>query len=99
MRKYRGDLLEKGVNFAFALVFIGILLGAGAIALTAMVPSPATNGTEAWNNSIGIASYATNSTLNLAQQTPTIGTIAGVGLIILVLFTAIGAYVFGLRSQ
>jgi hypothetical protein len=33
MNTYKGDLLDTGVNFAFGLVFIGILAGAGGVAL------------------------------------------------------------------
>ena len=85
---YKGSLLDTGINFAFALVFIGIMLGAGAIALTSF--STGLTGTAAntvANASIGIG--------NLSAQLPTVGTIAGVGLIILVLFVAIGGYVMG----
>jgi hypothetical protein len=66
----KGNLLDTGVNFAFALVFIGILLGAGAIALSSFQAS--TTGTAAntiANSSIGLA--------NLSAQMPVVGTIAG----------------------
>jgi len=88
MKNYKGNLLENGVNFAFALVFIGILLGAGAIALAAF--SVGQTGT-----SLAVITNASNGVANLSAQLPTVGTIAGVGLIIVVLFTAIGAYVMG----
>jgi hypothetical protein len=84
----RGNLLETGVNFAFALVFIGILLGAGAIALSSFATGQTGNALNAINN-------ASSGLVNLSVQLPTVGTIAGVGLIILVLFVAIGGYVFG----
>jgi hypothetical protein len=88
MKTYKGNLLDTGVNFAFALVFIGILLGAGAIALASF----ASGQTGSAASTIGNAS---SGLVNLSTQLPTVGTIAGVGLIILVLFTAIGSYVFG----
>ncbi len=92
MRKYRGNLLETGVNFAFALVFIGILLGAGAIALASFAQGQS-------GAALGVINNASGGMLNLGQQLPTVGTIAGVGLIILVLFVAIGGYVFGMNRQ
>jgi hypothetical protein len=84
----KGGLLETGVNFAFALVFIGIMLGAGAIALSSFATGQTGNAAAAIGN-------ASQGLLNLSVQMPTVGTIAGVGLIILVLFVAIGGYVFG----
>jgi hypothetical protein len=86
MNTYKGDLLDTGVNFAFGLVFIGILAGAGGVALASF--GTGLTGTAASivaNSSLGLA--------NMAAQLPTVGTIAGVGLIILVLFTAIGVYI------
>ena len=59
----KGNLLDTGVNFAFALVFIGILLGAGAIALSAFASGQ--TGTAAntiANGSVGLA--------NLSAQLP-----------------------------
>lgn len=88
MTTYKGNLLETGVNFAFALVFIGIMLGAGAIALGAFA-------TGQTGNALGAINNASAGIVNLSAQMPTVGTIAGVGLIILVLFVAIGAYVMG----
>ena len=85
---YKGNLLDTGVNFAFALVFIGILLGAGAIALSSFANGQTGTTLNTINNAtVGLA--------NLSAQLPTVGTIAGVGLIILVLFIAIGGYVMG----
>ena len=92
MKTYKGDLLNTGVNFAFAIVFIGILLGAGAIALASFATGQTGNALYTINN-------ASAGLVNLSTQLPTVGTIAGVGLIILVLFTAIGAYVFGQNKQ
>ncbi len=57
--------MDSGVNFAFALVFIGILLGAGAIALAAL----GTGVTGVASNTIA---NATNSIGNLSAQLPTV---------------------------
>ncbi len=84
----KGNLLETGVNFAFALVFIGIMLGAGAIALSSFASGQTGAAASTINN-------ASSGLVNLSTQLPTVGTIAGVGLIILVLFVAVGSYVFG----
>ena len=91
MKTYKGDLMSTGVNFAFALVFIGILLGAGAIALAAFA-------TGQTGTALATITNASNGIANLSGQIPTVGTIAGVGLIIVVLFAAIGTY-YGTKAQ
>lgn len=92
MENYKGNLLDTGVNFAFALVFIGILLGAGAIALSSFA-------TGQTGTSLSVINNASSGLVNLSTQLPVVGTIAGVGLIILVLFVAIGTYVFKQSGQ
>ena len=59
----KGNLLDTGVNFAFALVFIGILLGAGAIALASF--GTGLTGTAA--NTVANASIGLG---NLSAQLP-----------------------------
>lgn len=94
MKTYKGDLLSNGVNVVFGLIFIGILLGAGAVALAAMTPAAATNGVAAYNQTAFVIGNGSSGVLNLSTQLPTVGTIAGVGLILMVLFVALGYFAF-----
>ena len=80
--------MDTGMEFGFGIVFVGILLGAGGVALAAFAVGQ--TGTAA-----GVIYNATNGLANFSAQLPTVGTIAGVGLILLVLFSAIGVYVLG----
>ena len=85
MKTYKGDLLGAGVDLVYAFIFIGILLGAGVVALVSF-NSTLSNTSQAYfaiNN-------ATSGLLNVSLQMPTVGTIGGIGLIIIVLFTALG---------
>lgn len=63
MKFYKGNLLENGVNFAFALVFVGILLGAGAIALAAFASGQT-------GTSLAVITNASNGVANLSAQLP-----------------------------
>jgi len=67
----------------FALVIAGMLLGAGALALSQF----STGQTGATASAIG---NATNGLSNLAAQLPTVGTIIGVAIIIFVVVSAFG---------
>jgi ABC-type antimicrobial peptide transport system permease subunit len=102
MKTVRGDLMEMGVQFAAAIMFIGILLGAGAIALGSFTSTyegtldanhSKWTGTE--SGAVSTMGNSSSGLVNISTQMPTVGTIAGVGLIIAVLFGAIGVYVFG----
>ena len=96
MRNYKGGLLDSGMEFGFGIVFIGILLGAGAIALAAFSTSQVqAQGSVQQNQAVGMIYNATTGVGNFSAQMPTVGTIAGVGLILIVLFSAIGVYVLG----
>ncbi len=92
----KGDLLDTGISFVFGLLFIGILIGVGAIALTSM--QPASTGGLNSNMTASVFNNGSTSLVNYSTQLPTVGTIAGVGLIIMVLFVAVGAYVFGKKE-
>ena len=93
MKYYKGaTLLDNGVQFVFALVFVGILLGVGAVALNSMNSYNGVGGVPATQAS-GVFNTSMTGIGNLSGQLPTVGTIAGVGLIILVLFVAIGGYI------
>ncbi len=95
----KGDLLDTGIAFVFGLMFIGILLGAGAIAITSMQPSATgAGGGLGPNMTASVFNNGSSSLVNFSTQLPTVGTIAGVGLIIMVLFIAVGAYVFGKKE-
>ena len=85
MKNYKGNVVEQGVEYVYALIFIGILLGAGAISLAAF----ASGQTGAAAATIGNAS---SGLTNLSVQLPTVGTLMGVGLILLVLFGALGYF-------
>ena len=65
MKTYKGGLLDTGVNFAFALVFIGILLGAGAIALASFASGQTGAAASTINN-------ASSGLVNLSTQLPTV---------------------------
>ena len=98
----RGNLMDVGVPIIFGLLFIGILLGVGAIALSAMNPAQQASGSAWFNQSLVYQQTVFNNSLtgtgNLSAQFPAIGTIAGVALIIVILFVAIGGYILGKRE-
>jgi hypothetical protein len=94
MDGHRKGLLNTAAPLILGFVFIGVLLGAGAIALAGMQTGlPTTTLTQ--NYTIAAIGNSSSSLVNLGLQMPTVGTIAGVALIIMVLFIAIGTYVFG----
>ena len=82
----KGQVLDTGVNFVMAIVFIAILGGVGLITLAAFSSS-----TTDTNAKAGIAN-GTSSLSNLMVQMPTVGTIMGVGIILLVVFVAFGYF-------
>ena len=83
MKNYKGDLLGAGVDLVYAFIFIGILLGAGVVALASF-------GTTQTGSALAAINNATVGLVNVSLQMPTVGTIGGIGLIIIVLFTALG---------
>ena len=106
MKHVKGDLMENGIAFAAAILFIGILLGAGAIALGSFqstyqgtLDSNSSKWTYGQASAVGVMGNGSSGVVNISTQMPTVGTIAGVGLIIMVLFGAIGVYVFGRMQQ
>jgi hypothetical protein len=78
--------ISDAPSVVMMLVMIGLILGAGVLALSQFSTSlGAGNAQNAVNN-------ATSGVLNLSQQLPTVGTIIGVSLIIVVV---LGAFAFG----
>lgn len=69
----------------FALVIAGMLLGAGALALSQFSTSLTAGSSE--RMAVGNTSLGLN---NLAQQLPVVGTIIGVAIIIFVVVSAFG---------
>jgi LPXTG-motif cell wall-anchored protein len=94
MEGYKRGLLNTAIPAIAAFIFIGIVLGAGAIALSGMQTGLPT-ATLVQNYTIASMGNSSNGLVNFGLQLPTTGTIVGVSLIIMVLFVAIGAYVFG----
>lgn len=74
-------------SFVMTLVFVGMILGAGLLALSAFQTSMTANTAE--YNATG---NAITSGLNLSAQLGTVGTIAGVAILISVV---VGALYFG----
>ena len=75
----KGNLLETGSGFVMGILFIAILLGAGAIANVALTPTLPVGNQGATQNISYIAAGATagNGTVGMANfsaQFPTIGT-------------------------
>ena len=100
-RKKKGQIAQ-GVSLVAALIFVGILLGAGAIALgsfqsnyEASLDSNHSLWTYGQSAVVGTVGNASSGVVNISTQMPTIGTIGGVALIIGMLFAAVGVYVFG----
>jgi hypothetical protein len=77
-------VMDTGIQFVLGIVFIGIVCGVGLITLAAFSAS-STNAvvTAGINNS-------TYGLLLMTSQLPTVGTIMGVSLILIVLFAALG---------
>jgi len=93
--KFRGQLAGQGASLVLLLVFAGILLGAGAIAIGGIGTSAQnTLGLSAIYNGT-IAPAVGNSSFSLTQfstQLPTIGIIGGISLLVLALFVGFGAF-------
>ena len=87
----KGQLMDRGVEYIMGLVIIGLLAGAGAIALAAFSSGQTGNALNVINN-------ATSGLLNFSIQLPSVGTIAGVGLIILVIVGAFGLFFMNRRG-
>lgn len=88
----KGSIASTGMLFALTVVFVVVILGIGAITTNALLGSSGMTeraSSTINNTSIGI--------LNLSAQLPTVGTIFGVALILVVLFGAIGYLV--MRAQ
>jgi hypothetical protein len=86
--KYKGQLLTRGTELVMFFVFVGILAGAGALALGSF----ATGQTGNTASTIGNAS---SGLVQFSTQLPTIGIIGGISLLILVLFIGFGAFLGG----
>jgi hypothetical protein len=76
-------VMDTGIQFALGIVFIGIVLGVGLLTLTSFASGQSGSALYGINN-------ATLSLTNISTQLPTVGTIMGVSLILIVLFAALG---------
>jgi hypothetical protein len=91
MEYMKGQILDTGVTFVMSIVLIGILIGVGLITLNSFASSQ--TGVTAADNATKAGIYNSTAAMgNLSIQMPTIGTIMGVGLILLVVFTAFGYF-------
>ena len=99
--KYKGQLIARGQEIVMLFVFGGILLGAGALALSGMNTAALSqfgNGTTTGTNAIYNASIGptinngSSGLMQFSTQLPTIGLIGGISLLILVLFIGFGAF-------
>lgn len=88
--KYKGQLLARGTELVMFFVFVGILAGAGALALAAFAVGQTGNASSTIGN-------ASSGLVQFATQLPTIGIIGGISLLILVLFIGFGAFMGGKR--
>ncbi|MFA5929468.1 MAG: hypothetical protein WC861_01150 [Candidatus Micrarchaeia archaeon] len=91
--KYKGQLMFRGQELIMLFVFGGILLGAGALAMAGMTPTP-TGGYQS-NATASIFGNGSNALVQFSQQLPTIGIIGGISLLILMLFVGFGAFIGG----
>lgn len=84
----RGQLVQMGQEFVVFLLIITVLTGVAATVLNAYQQTTLDGG-DTVDNETNVA-FATvgaglNGTLNFAQQTPTIGTLGGVALLLAVI--------------
>ena len=75
----KGQLMQQGVSFVVGIMVIGLVLGAGLLALDGFADS--TSGTAK-----GAVNNATAGLAQVSSQLPTIGIMVGVGLLLLVVF-------------
>ena len=88
--KYKGQLMARGTELVMLFVFLGILLGAGALALAGMQTSygqQTNNGTV-----LSTLGNASSGLTQFSQQLPTVGIVGGIALLILVLIIGFGAF-------
>ena len=83
--KYKGQLMARGTELVMFFVFVGILAGAGALALGSFA-------TGQTGNTLATINNATSGLVQFSTQLPTIGLIGGIALLILVLFIGFGAF-------
>jgi len=88
--KYKGQLLARGTELVMFFVFVGILAGAGALALSSF-------GTGQTGTALATIGNASSGLVQFSTQLPTIGIIGGIALLILVLFIGFGAFMGGKR--
>ena len=81
--EYRKGFINQGISFVLGLVVIGIVLGAGLLALGGFATGQSGATLNALNN-------ATSGLTNISTQMPTIGILSGVALLLIVLFAAVG---------
>jgi hypothetical protein len=86
--KYKGQLLTRGTELVMFFVFVGILAGAGALALSSFGSGQTGTAASTINN-------ASSGLVQFSTQLPTIGIIGGIALLILVLFIGFGAFLGG----
>jgi hypothetical protein len=91
--KYKGQLIGKGQELVMFFVFGGILLGAGALALSGM--APAVSSGVSGNITGPILGNSSSGLIQFSTQLPTIGIIGGISLLILILFIGFGAFLGG----
>lgn len=84
---YRAGFVETGTEFAIGLLIIGLVGGAAAIALNSFATGQTGIAATIINNSL-------NGVANFATQLPTVGTIAGVGLVLLVVMVSVGYFLY-----
>jgi hypothetical protein len=87
---YKGSFVNQGVEYAVGLMIIGIVGGASAIALNSFATGQTGVTATIINNSL-------NGVSNFTTQLPVVGTIAGVGLVLLVVIGAVGFFLY--KSQ
>jgi len=96
--RYKGQLMFRGQELIMLFVFGGILLGAGALAMAGMTPSPTgMGGGVGPNATASIFGNSSGGLVSFSQQLPTVGVIGGIALLILMLFVGFSAFIGGRR--
>lgn len=81
---------SSAINFVIALVVMGLVAAAGLIALVAF------KNTSSSANANTSIDYAVSGVSNFTAQLPTVGTMIGVGLVLLII---VGVFAFGLMRK
>jgi hypothetical protein len=93
--KYKGQLIGRGQEIVMLMVFGGILLGAGALAMAGLNTAALASLGSGNASTVATIGNSSSALVQFSTQLPTIGIIGGISLLILVLFIGFGAFLGG----